>query len=362
MGLFSGIKKAFKKVFKGIKKVFKKVGKFVGKILNSDFGKILMIAAAVFTGGAALMAGIGNASAASGFIGKFVAGAKGFMSGLLRPMATWKGAIQGAQAGTGILAGAQAGAGATANMGWGDVLKGVADTGGATAPGDIIDPETAGNALSPSPEEIQAAFESGSNAGGQFAPEVAPDVMNRVSSVPNAGGQTGAGLGDLGGLPPGPGDAQAMANLTSQAGPGTGSQMLNATADTGGLGGVFGRMRDAMGKIPGGDAVANAGSGLGDFLKSTGGGLITSNLIGGWGQGLALEDQLKYGGYSDRQWADPRQQMILAESAENARAGFLGRARRYEQTRVGTITPHRQNIGLGYQRGERNTGYATGVA
>ena len=65
MGLFSGIKKAFKKVIKGVKKVVKKVvggvKKVVKKIGSSKILKALAIAAAiVVTGGAAIGAFGGN--------------------------------------------------------------------------------------------------------------------------------------------------------------------------------------------------------------------------------------------------------------------------------------------------------------
>lgn len=92
MGLFSGIKKAFKKVFKGIKKVFKKVGKFVGKILSSKWAKGLMLAAAVFTGGMAIAAGVQGfaGSTATSFLGKFVAGAKEFISVIASPIKSAK--------------------------------------------------------------------------------------------------------------------------------------------------------------------------------------------------------------------------------------------------------------------------------
>ena len=119
MGLFSGIKKGFKKVFKGVKKAFKKVGKFAGKVMSSKWFKGLMIAAAVFTGGMALMAGFGNAMATSGtFMTKFVAGAKGFMAGLMNPVATGKGALAGAQGGGGLSGALQGDA--TARRGGGD--------------------------------------------------------------------------------------------------------------------------------------------------------------------------------------------------------------------------------------------------
>ena len=112
MGLFSGIKKAVKKVFKGVKKVFKKIGKFVGKILNSKWGKALMVAAAVFTGGMALAAGWQAAAGATGFAGKFMAGAKAFMGALVNPIDTAKemfgGAAQGMTTGQQIAAGTEA--------------------------------------------------------------------------------------------------------------------------------------------------------------------------------------------------------------------------------------------------------------
>ena len=65
MGLFSKIKKGFKKIFKGVKKVIKKVvkgvKKVVKKISSSKILKALAIAAAVIvTGGAAIGAFTGG--------------------------------------------------------------------------------------------------------------------------------------------------------------------------------------------------------------------------------------------------------------------------------------------------------------
>lgn len=55
MGLFSGIKKAFKKVFKGVKKVFKKVMKPVAKVLSNKWVKMALMGVSLFTGAGALM-------------------------------------------------------------------------------------------------------------------------------------------------------------------------------------------------------------------------------------------------------------------------------------------------------------------
>lgn len=99
MGLFSGIKKIFKKVTKGITKVFKKVTHFVGKVVRSKWFKYVMIAAAVVTVGMALYAGVtaGMAASAQGatLMNSFVAGSKEFMTALLHPILTAKSALAG---------------------------------------------------------------------------------------------------------------------------------------------------------------------------------------------------------------------------------------------------------------------------
>lgn len=90
MGLFSAIKKGFKKLFKGIKKVFGKVMGAIGKITGSKWGKMLMMGIAIFTGGMALMGGISGwtqaAAEGASFMGKFVSGAKGFLTALANPV------------------------------------------------------------------------------------------------------------------------------------------------------------------------------------------------------------------------------------------------------------------------------------
>ena len=87
MGLFKSIAKIGKKIFKGIKKKFGKAMAFVGKIAGSKWGKILMLASSIFTGGMALAGAFsGFASSGAGFLAKFVGTAKGFMSGLTQPM------------------------------------------------------------------------------------------------------------------------------------------------------------------------------------------------------------------------------------------------------------------------------------
>ncbi len=100
MGLFSGLKKAFKSIFKGIKKTFKSIIGAIGKFAGSDIGKIILTAAAIFTGGMALMGGAQGWAAASsqgaGFMGRFVAGAEGFMTALINPIEQAKSMMGGA--------------------------------------------------------------------------------------------------------------------------------------------------------------------------------------------------------------------------------------------------------------------------
>ena len=86
MGLFSKIKKAFKKVVKGVKKVVKKVVKGVKKVVkkigSSKILKALAIAAAVVvTGGAAMTAFGANGAFANSAIGKFMMSTSGKMLG-----------------------------------------------------------------------------------------------------------------------------------------------------------------------------------------------------------------------------------------------------------------------------------------
>lgn len=76
MGLFSGIKKAFKGLWKGVKKVFKKVGKAFSKVMNNKWVKGALMAVSLFTGVGAIingaMAGGGGFGAFLQSTGKFI--------------------------------------------------------------------------------------------------------------------------------------------------------------------------------------------------------------------------------------------------------------------------------------------------
>ena len=84
MGLFSGIKKAFKKIVKGVKKVVKGVVKGVKKVAkkigSSKILKALAIAAAVVVTGGAAIGAFGGSLASSSF-GSWMVGASKAMTG-----------------------------------------------------------------------------------------------------------------------------------------------------------------------------------------------------------------------------------------------------------------------------------------
>jgi hypothetical protein len=165
------------KVGKGIKKAFKKVGKFVGKLASSKFGKILLIAAAVFTLGTALIAGgAAFASTAGGFAAKFVAAGKAFVGALASPLKTAKGLFNGAggaaasAAGTGATAGAASAtaevAGAVGAAAPATTPVGVlAGEGVAAASGASLAPLAAPALAAPAAPGISLASQIGSVAG-----------------------------------------------------------------------------------------------------------------------------------------------------------------------------------------------------
>ena len=75
MGLFSGIKKAVKKVIKGVKKVFQKVMKPFAKILGNKWVKGALIALTFWNGGSAILGAMQSAgTAGGGFLGMLKAG------------------------------------------------------------------------------------------------------------------------------------------------------------------------------------------------------------------------------------------------------------------------------------------------
>lgn len=176
MGFFSSLWKGVKNVFKGVMKIFSPILKPIGKILNTGWGKALMLAMSVFTMGASLMAGYSAfTNTAGSFLTKFVAGGKAFIGSLLGKKPT--------EGGTGV---------ATPTAGGG--------TAGEVAATQQINP----GALLGDASQGGGAIQSGS---GAFGPGATGDVMQQATSAGQTAGQTGAGAM----LPPGGGVAPPAA-------------------------------------------------------------------------------------------------------------------------------------------------------
>lgn len=90
MGLFSGIKKIGKSIMSGVGKFLDKIG--LSKVLNNKWVKGALLAVSIFTGGVAIVNGIMQgaqaASQATTFLGSFVEGAGGFISGVAQGLAS----------------------------------------------------------------------------------------------------------------------------------------------------------------------------------------------------------------------------------------------------------------------------------
>lgn len=74
--------KVVKGVGRAIGKVVKGVGNVVKKVASSKFGKILLTAAAVYFGGAALMGGLSSSAAGTGFLSGMSSGLSSAASGI----------------------------------------------------------------------------------------------------------------------------------------------------------------------------------------------------------------------------------------------------------------------------------------
>jgi len=256
MGLFSGIKKIFKKVISGVKKVFKPVTKALGKLMQKKWFKWVLIAAAVFTAGISLYAGItaGMAASAGGasLMSSYVVGAKAFMVALVNPITTAKAAFAGnlsvasrvaAAAQTGATAGlGGAGAAQAAITGPGVTTAGAAGPGLTTSAGTTA--EFTGNLAAPA----AAAAPVGSVPSGIAT--TTPNSVLPATSTPVP----------LEPLPPAP------------ANPG----MLTKAAKA-----------------------------VGGFAQTTGGGMLLAGALQGFGSGKLAEAELKERQRIEGLWNDP---------------------------------------------------------
>lgn len=277
MGLFSGIKKVFKKIGDGVKKVFKKVGEFIGKVANSKLGKILMIAATVVTAGAALYGAFTGAMAGvtqgATFLDKFMMGAKGFLKG---GMAGFKAGTQAlGQLATGNLSGAAntlsnvGNAARTAAGGVQAAGAGVADA--AAQSSAVVNPTdvAAGNM----PTASQAGLSADPSAW-QYTPSGTTTGTVNLAADPSAsqaflqGGSTTAGTVNVG--------AGAQPGLLSQ-----GSNLGGNLTTVGNIGATEKGF------------LSRLGSAIGDAVMSPSGVMIAGQMMSGYAQAAAAEDERK---------------------------------------------------------------------
>lgn len=138
MGLFSGLKKAIGGIFKGVGKIFKPVTKLIhkglSKIVGKKWARRLMIGAAIFMGGTALLAGFqGFMGASGGFFSKLVTGGKEFLAALAHPIKGAKSILPGGGSLTGAGGAATSAVGATAPAAPGSVTPSAIATEGLPA-------------------------------------------------------------------------------------------------------------------------------------------------------------------------------------------------------------------------------------
>lgn len=244
MGLFSGIKKAVKGVFKGIKKAFGSVMESVSKFTNSDIGKAIMLAAAVYTGGLAIAGGIQGWGAAAaegaGFMGKFVAGAEGFITTMFNPIT----ATENLMAGGGPLNASQ--------------LAGITAPSVASGAANQI---TAGAVASP---EMQA-------------------ISNVAGGVPGAGTAVGP-PSVLGGAGPAGVPGAIPGATPTLAGASTSRAVESVAAEPSWL-----------------EKAANIGNKVLDVMDRP----VIASMIQGYGEGKIAEEEREYGDRINRQWDDP---------------------------------------------------------
>jgi len=304
MGLWSSIKKGVKGVFKGVKKVFKKVGKAAGKFFRSKFGRVILIAAAVVTAGAALYAAYAQYTVTAGsFLTKFVAGAKAFVGALASPVKSVKnmfgvGAEAGAAGGQAVAAAEQVGAA-------GDVIAG-GGAGVTAAPIDMI----AGG----------AEANQGLMAGANSIRGLGPDLTGLA-------GGSGGGAGALTGA----GEGWMMPQVGAES-------LTKGASDAGGW-------------------LSKAASGAKEFVKSTGGGIVAGQMISGYAKGKQQEELLKeeerIRRYYDYDWKNSNALNNVNYNI-NTPQGLLSRASQTPRA-VRESQPDRGNT---YQYGGGNSNYA----
>lgn len=178
------VTRAVSGVVKGGSKVVRSVAKgasgLIKKIASSKLGKILLVAATVYFGGAALMGGIQGAAAGSGFLGSVSGAVSGAATGIANAWSALGAATSSAMGGNFATAGSQLASG----------IQGAAPTLGAGSVAPVATGTTAGAAGSATTGASQYSLIPG--AGGNEGLRLGASEMIKL----NAGG---AGTGAAGG-------------------------------------------------------------------------------------------------------------------------------------------------------------------
>jgi len=291
MGIFSKIGDAISGVFKGILSIFKPILEPLGKLMNSSFGKALMIGLSIFTLGTAMVAGYTAFSAnmaTNGFMTAFVESGKAFLTTL-----TGVGGGEG-----GIFAPNETTAKA--------MMKGSGPAADATA----LAMEQGGSPGVAGQSGIQGADSALEGSGGLL--NEANMSGSRAMGPPDSGAattalrsdQVGVGGGSI--MPPEAGDPAIQMAANANANPPV-TDMLDEGTNW------LSKAKKAAGEM----------FDEGGFLRSEGGGRVAGALISGVGNYYTSKDQQEFDDRIRRDWMNPNSQGRANIRQQSARVGRL---------------------------------------
>jgi hypothetical protein len=175
------VSKVVKGVSKAVKGVVKGIGGALKKIAGSKIGKVLLAAATIYFGGAAIMGAMGGAGASSGFFNTIAGAVKGAGAGISSAWTGLTGAVTGG--GLGSLQSGFMGAG---EMGRAAALGSNVATGVSTAGMQGMSQAQALNAQNVG---MQGAGQATQTALGSVAPSAATQAGGAGSQLVNTGAQ-----------------------------------------------------------------------------------------------------------------------------------------------------------------------------
>jgi len=253
------VKKVVKGVVKGVKKVWKKVK-------ESKIGRVVLTAALIYFGGAALSGMWAGGSAGSGFMGTLTGGIQGAASGVANAWSGITGATASAMSGNFAQAGSQLAAGA----------KGQAIS---AATGNITN--AAGNVVGTSANFAPTANSLTNPQGQTF-------VTKPVAGVGNATGASANQASTFAGGDAYVGNINSAANAAGGVGAGGGSVAAgNAVNNTGLISNVAGNAGQVVAET--GKEAAKAGF-FSEPLVKYGAMTVGGGLLSGYAQGAQMQE------------------------------------------------------------------------